>query len=353
MRPLAVAVTGGIGAGKSEALRAFARRGVPTLSADEVVHRLIAEDPEVRAALEERFGTTDRAGSARSSSPTTTSSPGSRGCSTRASAARRSGWLEALDAPVAATEIPLLYESGGDARFDAVVVITAPDEVRAARSRHALDQRAARLIPDEEKVRRADFAYVNDGTLEELDAFVGQVLDAADWVTRLLAGRLVLGADRDRGPARRLRDDPLHAAGLVRALVAPAPLPRDRARPRAELPPRPGAPRGGDLHGEQVRRRRPLGPRCGRPDAAPARDGEGDRRPHGRLEVPRLRPREPGDQRPLRRVVPAPPARQVRRRAARARRLQRGAGERRPLARAGAADPVRRDPRASSTASRA
>jgi dephospho-CoA kinase len=61
MRPLAIAVTGGIGAGKSEALQAFARRGIPTLSADEVVHRLIAEDPEVRTALEERFGTTDRA----------------------------------------------------------------------------------------------------------------------------------------------------------------------------------------------------------------------------------------------------------------------------------------------------
>jgi len=60
MRPLRVAVTGGIGAGKSEVLRAFARRGVPTLSADEIVHDLIAADPDVRAALEDRFGTTDR-----------------------------------------------------------------------------------------------------------------------------------------------------------------------------------------------------------------------------------------------------------------------------------------------------
>jgi len=61
MTPLRVAVTGGIGAGKSEVLRAFARRGVPTISADEIVHELIAGDPDVRAALEERFGTTDRA----------------------------------------------------------------------------------------------------------------------------------------------------------------------------------------------------------------------------------------------------------------------------------------------------
>ena len=59
-RPLTVAVTGGIGAGKSEALAAFARRGAAVLSSDDVVHRLIAEDAEVRTALEERFGTTER-----------------------------------------------------------------------------------------------------------------------------------------------------------------------------------------------------------------------------------------------------------------------------------------------------
>jgi dephospho-CoA kinase len=39
------------------------------------------------------------------------------------------------------------------------------------------EERSARLIPDEEKVRRADFAYVNDGTIDELDAFVRTVLD--------------------------------------------------------------------------------------------------------------------------------------------------------------------------------
>jgi dephospho-CoA kinase len=176
MRPLAIAVTGGIGAGKSEALRAFARRGVPTLSADEVVHRLIAEDPEVRTALEERFGTTDRARIGEIVFADRDELAWLEGLLHPRVRREEERWFEGLDAPVAATEIPLLYESGGDARFDAVVVITAPDEVRAARSRYALDERAARLIPDEEKVRRADFAYVNDGTLEELDAFVGQVL---------------------------------------------------------------------------------------------------------------------------------------------------------------------------------
>src|SRR2546425_322140 len=57
-KPLSVAITGGIGAGKSEALKAFARHGAATISSDEIVHELIEEDGDVRAALLERFGTT-------------------------------------------------------------------------------------------------------------------------------------------------------------------------------------------------------------------------------------------------------------------------------------------------------
>jgi dephospho-CoA kinase len=57
-----------------------------------------------------------------------------------------------------------------------VVVITAPEELRAARALVPLAGRSERLMPDEEKVRRADFAYVNDGSLEELDGWVGEVV---------------------------------------------------------------------------------------------------------------------------------------------------------------------------------
>jgi len=136
----------------------------------------------VRTAIEERFGTTDRA----------------RIAEIVFADREQLAWLEALlhprvqreylewrerlaaspDPPdVCVVEVPLLYESGSDARFDAVVVITAPDEVRRARARVPLEGRSDRLIPDDEKVRRADFAYVNDGTLEELDAFVAGVLE--------------------------------------------------------------------------------------------------------------------------------------------------------------------------------
>ena len=176
MPPLAVAVTGGIGAGKSEALRAFERRGVPVRSSDEIVHRLIADDPDVRAALEERFGTTDRAEIAAIVFADRDQLAWLEALLHPRVREVYLAWREALDADVAVVEVPLLYETGADAMFDAVVVITAAEEVREARS-PAVAERSARLLPDEEKIRRADFAFVNDGSLESLDAFVGHVLD--------------------------------------------------------------------------------------------------------------------------------------------------------------------------------
>jgi dephospho-CoA kinase len=77
---------------------------------------------------------------------------------------------------VAVTEVPLLYETGGDKRFDKVVVITAPAKLREQRRRVTRDDRDQRLLPDREKVKRADYTYVNTGTLEELDAWVAGVV---------------------------------------------------------------------------------------------------------------------------------------------------------------------------------
>ena len=88
-------------------------------------------------------------------------------------------WREKQDAPLLVVEVPLLYETGAEERFDAVLVVTAPPETRAARSDVAdAAEREQRLIPDEEKARRADFVYVNDGSLEQLDAFVRGVVEA-------------------------------------------------------------------------------------------------------------------------------------------------------------------------------
>jgi dephospho-CoA kinase len=188
-RPIAVAITGGIGAGKSEALAAFARHGAAIVSSDEIVHRLIREDEEVRAALLERFGDRilDEAGQIDRSAIAEVVFPDREALA----------WLEALLHPrvareylewrdglarlpnppaVCATEVPLLYEVRGEERFDAVVVVTAPPELRAARTRVPIEEREPRLLPEGEKAARADFVFVNDGSIEQLDAFVAGVM---------------------------------------------------------------------------------------------------------------------------------------------------------------------------------
>jgi dephospho-CoA kinase len=189
-RPIAVAVTGGIGAGKSEVLRAFGRHGAATISSDDIVHHLLRTDQEVKAAILERFGK----GVLGSDGEIDRSAVGRIVFANRAELA----WLEALlhprvsatyllwretlaelpDPPaVCVTEVPLLYETGGERQFDVVVAVTASPAVRTSRTIHPdVGLREQRLIPDEEKLERADFSYVNDGTLEELDAFVADVM---------------------------------------------------------------------------------------------------------------------------------------------------------------------------------
>jgi len=187
--PLAVAITGGIGAGKSEALAAFARHGAAVVSSDQIVHRLLREDDEVRRALLDRFGERilDEAGQIDRAAIAEIVFPDRE----------QLDWLERLLHPlvtqeyldwrdqlgqlpnpprVTATEVPLLYEAGGQDRFDNVVLVTAPAALRAERAKVPVELRQARLIPDEEKAKRADYVYVNDGTLEDLDAFVADVM---------------------------------------------------------------------------------------------------------------------------------------------------------------------------------
>jgi dephospho-CoA kinase len=182
-RPLAVALTGGIAAGKSEALQAFARHGAAVISSDDVVHRLYREDEGLQAALRERWGervfhdgAVDRKEIGRIVFADRTELAWLESELHPRVRAATDAWLAEQTSDVAVAEIPLLYETGGEARFDRVVVVTAPPEVREAR-RGAVADREDRLVPEEEKVRRADYCYVNDGSLEELDAFVAEVLE--------------------------------------------------------------------------------------------------------------------------------------------------------------------------------
>jgi dephospho-CoA kinase len=188
-RPLAVAITGGIGAGKSTALDAFRRHGAATVSSDEIVHHLLKSDPDVKRALVERFG---------EEALGPDGAPDRERIALRVFRDRKAlDWLEQLLHPlvsreylawrdelarlpnpprVCVTEVPLLYEVGAEARFDKVVAITAPRKLREARRGGRTDNREDRLLPEREKVKRADFAYVNTGTPEELDAWVAEVM---------------------------------------------------------------------------------------------------------------------------------------------------------------------------------
>jgi dephospho-CoA kinase len=187
-RPVSVAITGGIGAGKSEALAAFARHGAATVSSDEIVHHLLRQ-PEIRDRVIGRMGV----GIVDDNGEIDRGALGMVVFNDPDALA----WLEELLHPLVGaeylewreqlgrlenaprlcvTEVPLLYETGGDERFDKVVVITAPTKLRRSRSLVATEERESRLLPDAEKVALADYSFKNTGSLEELDAFVASVV---------------------------------------------------------------------------------------------------------------------------------------------------------------------------------
>ena len=189
-RPVAVAITGGIGAGKSEALYAFQKAGAATVSSDEIVHHLLRSDPEVKAEIVRELGegvldeegAVDRARVAKVVFGDRAKLDFLERLLHPRVAAEYLSWREGLaELPspprVCVTEVPLLFETGGEERFDKVVVITAPAKLREQRRRVPRDDRDERLLPDREKVRRADFHYVNTGTLEDLDAWVADVME--------------------------------------------------------------------------------------------------------------------------------------------------------------------------------
>ena len=182
-------LTGGIAAGKSEALAAFERLGAATLSSDAVVHELL-DDPAVRDRLRERWGddvaaqgTVDRGrvGAIVFDSP------------------EELAWLESVLHPlvgervgewgaalgpeveVAVVEVPLLFEAAMDDAFDATVAVVAEDETRADRAGvrgiDLLEARSERQLPQEEKAARADHVLTNDGSLEELERQVSELME--------------------------------------------------------------------------------------------------------------------------------------------------------------------------------
>src|SRR5262245_20272340 len=187
---LVLGLTGSVAMGKSTTARFFAEEGVPVHDADSVVHRLYEGDavPIIEAAFPGTTagGKVDRV------------KLGSRVMGDLAAlhqleaivhplvqdAERRFlAEAEAKGAPVAILDIPLLFETGGDQRVDAVVVATAPAEVQRARvlerpgmTEQRLQAMLARQMPDSEKRLRADFVVDTSRGFDDARAQVKAIL---------------------------------------------------------------------------------------------------------------------------------------------------------------------------------
>ncbi len=192
-RPAMVGLTGAIAAGKSAALDAFARQGAATLSSDAVVHELL-DRAEVAERLAERWGPEVAPGGA--------VDRGRIGAIVFADADELH-WLEQLLHPlvgerlakwarelpperrVAVVEVPLLFETAMEDGFDATVAVVAHEAVRerraAARGTDLVAERTSRQLPQEEKEARATFVLRNDGSVQDLER------EVADLLRRLVA----------------------------------------------------------------------------------------------------------------------------------------------------------------------
>jgi dephospho-CoA kinase len=188
-----VGLTGGIGAGKTEALRALERLGAATLSSDAVVHDLLAEDDEVKQAIVERFGEhvapggeIDRSRVAEHVFERPDEREWLEGLLWPRVGQRIAAWRERLsdeaEPPRAAVvESPLLFEAGMERAFDATVAVVASDHVRerrtADREQAGGGQREERQLSQGEKAERADFVVENDGDLADLEARMSELLE--------------------------------------------------------------------------------------------------------------------------------------------------------------------------------
>jgi dephospho-CoA kinase len=187
---LILGLTGSIGMGKSTTAKLFAEAGVPVYDADATVHKLY--EGEAAPAIEAAFpGTTaggrvDRAKlSARVVHDPAAMKQLEQIVHPMLGASRQKFFDDAAaaGAPVAVVDVPLLFETGGEKRVDAVVVVTTSPELQRERvlARGTMDEEKlisilARQIPDAEKRKRADFVVDTSHGLEPVRARIRDIL---------------------------------------------------------------------------------------------------------------------------------------------------------------------------------
>ncbi len=190
--PPFVGLTGGIGAGKSEALAALERLGAATLSTDAVVHDLLEGD-EMRKLLVERFG--DRVAPNGQIDRNAVASvvfedPDERkwleGVLWPRVGERVMSWREEVgrrEPPprAAVVEVPLLFEAGMEGVFDHTIAVIADEDLRAeragARGHAGLESRTSRQLSQQEKAGKAEFVVENDADLRALQGKLSAVLE--------------------------------------------------------------------------------------------------------------------------------------------------------------------------------
>jgi dephospho-CoA kinase len=186
-----VGLTGGIAAGKSEALRALERAGAATLSSDDVVRELLTTG-EIRDALVERFGDDVAPGGEVDRSAVADvvfSDPEQRqwleGLLWPRVGQRIAQWRKQLEQGeprprAAVVEVPLLFESGMEQAFDRTIAVVADESLRSeragARGHARVDERTSRQLSQEEKAGRADIVVRNDGSLDDLQRALSSAL---------------------------------------------------------------------------------------------------------------------------------------------------------------------------------
>jgi dephospho-CoA kinase len=190
-----VGLTGGIGSGKSEALKALERLGAATLSSDAVVHELLTTG-EIRDQLIARFGEEVAPGGEIDRSRVGEVVFGDdeqrkwlEGLLWPRVGERMMSWredVENADPPprAAVIEVPLLFESGMEKAFDHTIAVVADENTReeraSARGHTGVASRTSRQLSQEEKAERADFTVRNDGSLEELEVTLSGTLARMD-----------------------------------------------------------------------------------------------------------------------------------------------------------------------------
>jgi dephospho-CoA kinase len=184
-------LTGSIAMGKSTTARLFAEEGVPVYDADAAVHRLYEGEaaPVIEAAFpgSTKDGKVDRAALSQQIVGNAEKLKFLESIVHPLVGEVRDAFLadaKAAGAKVAVLDIPLLFETGGESRVDAVVVVSAPAEIQRARMlergipEDRLDALLARQMPDAEKRRRADFVVDTSGGIESARQQVRAILAA-------------------------------------------------------------------------------------------------------------------------------------------------------------------------------